>query len=89
MFIVKLHCEASLAAAGLSGEAGGINLIYLDHGKLVLGIFCKIGVGWVNHSPFDRFLHLILDENLRSEHLNFSLIRFIDTLSRIYRPRKT
>ena len=57
MFIVKIHCEASPAAAGLSEEAGGINLIYLDHGKLVLGIFWRIEVGWVNHSRVDRFLH--------------------------------
>ena len=37
MFIVKIHCEASPAAAGLSEEAGGINLIYLDHGKISAG----------------------------------------------------
>ena len=69
MFIVKIHCEASPAAAGLSEEAGGINLIYLDHGKLGLGIFCWIGVSLII-IVLIGFSILNLDGNLRSEHLN-------------------
>ena len=50
-------------------EAGGINLIYLDHGKLVLGIFCWIGVRLIILLLIG-FSILNLDGNLRLEHLN-------------------